>query len=73
MANAVCENGRKCILVDSGLRSFSPNRAAAPPTRRLKQSNERAREFSYAMQINWLGYFKRNETKFQFTLFGYVT
>jgi hypothetical protein len=26
MANAVCENGPKCILVDSALRSFSLSR-----------------------------------------------
>ncbi|NUY02153.1 hypothetical protein [Paraburkholderia youngii] len=56
MANAVCQNGSKCILVDSGARSFSLSGAKQAVMRRLKRSNQRAREFCYAMQIGCADY-----------------
>ncbi|QXE07187.1 hypothetical protein BJG93_35175 [Paraburkholderia sprentiae WSM5005] len=63
MANAVCQNGRKCIPVDSGLRSFSLSGGQQAGLRRLKHSNERARECRYAMQINWRVYSCRLENE----------
>ncbi|MBC8729916.1 hypothetical protein [Paraburkholderia sp. UCT2] len=69
MANAVCQNGSKCIPVDSGPRSFSLSSVAQPALRRLKQSNEREREFCHAMQIARGDYFKLIETKLRFPLF----
>jgi hypothetical protein len=61
MANAVCQNGSKCIPVDSGPRSFSLSSVEQPAMRRLKQLNRREREFCYAMQISRADYFKRIE------------
>ncbi|MGF6697419.1 hypothetical protein OKW38_002031 [Paraburkholderia sp. MM5496-R1] len=69
MANAVCQNGSKCIPVDSGPRSFSLSSVAHLALRRLKQSNEREREFCHAMQIARDVYFKLIETKLRFPLF----
>ncbi|MGF6676296.1 hypothetical protein [Paraburkholderia tuberum] len=65
----LCQNGSKCIPVDSGPRSFSLSSEAQPALRRLKQSNEREREFCHAMQIARGDYFKLIETKFRFPLF----
>ena len=65
MANAVCENGPKCIPVDSAPGSFSLSEPEKPGLRCLKKSNEPVREFRYAMQINRPGYFKHMETIIQ--------
>ncbi|MGF6737860.1 hypothetical protein [Paraburkholderia atlantica] len=69
MANAVCQNGSKCIPVDSGPRSFSLSSGQQPAMRRLKRLNERAREFRYAMQMSHADYFKLIERKLRLPVF----
>lgn len=71
MANAVCQNGSKSIPVDSGLRSFSLTGAEQPVLSRLKQSNQREREFCYAIRINRLDYFNLIEIKLRCPIFGF--
>ncbi len=72
MANAVCQNGSKCIPVDSGLRSFSLTGAQQPTLSRLKQSNQRECEFCYAIRINRVDYFYHIEMKLRCPLFGFM-
>ncbi|WP_157874656.1 hypothetical protein [Paraburkholderia atlantica] len=65
----LCQNGSKCISVDSGPRSFSPSSGQQPAMRRLKRLNERAREFRYAMQMSRADYFKPIEWKLRLPVF----